>query len=172
VLAGVLRPDAGAVHRHHGSCKLLALETGFMPNLSGRENAVLSGLLQGMERREVVSRLELIKTFSELGDFFEQPVKTYSSGMRARLGFSIAIQQQPDILLIDETLAVGDAAFRQKSLDALRDRLVKGATVVLVSHSENTIKEACDRALWLDKGRIRAVGAPSEVMAQYGSGGR
>src|SRR5699024_216994 len=116
VLAGALKPDNGTVDRQHehDSCRLLALGTGFMVNLTGRENAVLSGLILGMERRQVVSRLEQIKDFSGLGDFFDQPVRTYSSGMRARLGFAVAIQQNPDVLLIDETLSVGDAAFKEK----------------------------------------------------------
>jgi lipopolysaccharide transport system ATP-binding protein len=167
VLAGVLAPDSGRVERNHGRCQLLALGTGFMPNLTGRENALLSGLLQGMERREVLSRLEAMKEFSELGDFFEQPVKTYSSGMRARLGFSVAIQQQPDVLLIDETLSVGDASFKAKSKQALAARLGGDATVVLVSHSEATIADLCDRAVWLDAGRTRLAGRPDEVLQAY-----
>lgn len=167
VLAGVLVPDSGSVERHHGTCSLLALGSGFMPQLSGRENAVLSGLVLGMERRRVVSRLEAIKRFSELGEFFEAPVRTYSSGMRSRLGFSVAIQQQPDILLIDETLAVGDARFNTKSKTALRERLNEDATVVVVSHSRSTIEDICDRVLWLEGGETQLVGAPKEVMKQY-----
>lgn len=167
VIAGVLVPDSGRVERDHGPCRLLALGSGFMPQLSGRENAVLSGLVLGMQRREIVSRLEAIKAFSELGDFFEQPVRTYSSGMRSRLGFSVAIQQQPDILLIDETLAVGDAHFNVKSKAALHERLSSGATVVVVSHSRPTIEEICDRALWLERGEAKMVGPAASVMERY-----
>lgn len=167
VLAGVLVPDNGTIERNHGACRLLALGSGFMPNLSGRENAVLSGLMLGMRRREIVSRLEQVKDFSELDDFFEQPVRTYSSGMRSRLGFSIAIQQQPDILLIDETLAVGDAAFNAKCLSTLRARFSEDATVVLVSHSMPLIKDMCDRALWVEQGQTRMFGSSSCVVESY-----
>lgn len=167
VLAGVLEPDSGSIERHHGTCRLLALGTGFMPSLSGRENAVLSGLMLGMHRREVVRKLNEIKAFSELGDFFEQPVRTYSSGMRSRLGFSVAIQQQPNILLIDETLAVGDKSFRDKSSRALKQRLEDGVTVVLVSHSEKLISDLCDRVVWLDHGCTKMMGPAGEVTKAY-----
>lgn len=167
VLADVLQPDSGTVERNHGACQLLALGAGFMPNLSGRENAVLSGLLQGMRRRDIVSRLERIKEFSELGDFFEQPVKAYSSGMRTRLGFSVAIQQEPDILLIDETLAVGDAGFKEKSMAALKERLRSNDTVVLVSHDDAMIKKVCDHVIWLSNGRSKYSGTPDQALKRY-----
>lgn len=167
VLAGVLSPDRGTVERNHGVCRLLALGTGFMPGLSGRENAVLSGLILGMRRREVVSKLEQIKEFSELGDFFEQPVKTYSSGMRSRLGFSIAIQQRPDVLLIDETLAVGDKDFNDKSKRALHEKISGDATVVVVSHSNNVIRDTCDRVILLAGGEAQVCGETEAVIAQY-----
>lgn len=171
VLAGVLQPDAGSVERNHGPCRLLALGSGFIPQLSGRENALLSGLILGMERKLVLSRLEEIKAFSELGEFFEKPVETYSSGMRSRLGFAVAMQQDPDVLLIDETLAVGDAKFNVKSREALRKRIKDDATVVLVSHSARTIADVCERCVWIDEGRVRAIGAPQEVGDLYASGG-
>lgn len=167
VLAGVLRPDSGTVERDHGSCRLLALGSGFMPNLTGRENAVLSGLMLGMRRPLIVSRLEQVKAFAALGDFFEQPVRTYSTGMRSRLGFAVAIQQAPDVLLIDETLAVGDATFKAKCLVALRDRMKAGSTVVLVSHSANTIEDVCSRAVLLANGRVDAIDNPKAVLAKY-----
>ncbi|MGB8633715.1 MAG: ABC transporter ATP-binding protein [Rhodanobacteraceae bacterium] len=167
VLADVLKPDSGTIERNHGACQLLALGTGIMPNLTGRENAVLSGLLHGMRRRDIVSRLEKIKEFSELGDFFDQPVKSYSSGMRTRLGFAVAIQQQPDILLIDETLAVGDAAFKEKSMQALNQRFGSGDTVVLVSHDDAMIRKVCDRVIWLEKGKSEFSGTPEEALQHY-----
>ncbi len=167
VIAGVLTPDSGFVDRNHGSCRLLALGTGFMPTLTGRENAVLSGLILGMSRHRIVSRLEEVKKFSELGDFFEQSVDTYSSGMLSRLGFSIAIQQHPDILLIDETLSVGDTAFNRKCLAALREKIAAKATVVLVSHSERAIRDHCNRVVWMDGGKIIADGAVEEVLTAY-----
>lgn len=164
VLADVIKPDSGHVERAHGTCRLLALGSGFMPHLSGRENAVLSGLILGMARRDIVSRLEAIKEFSELGDFFDKPVRTYSSGMRSRLGFSVAIQQDPDILLIDETLSVGDAEFNAKSLAALRERLGDDATVVLVSHGTRIIRETCTRVVRVDGGAIVEDGCPKKVL--------
>lgn len=170
VLADVLKPDVGRVERHHRSCRLLALGTGFMPNLTGRENAVLSGLILGMDRRQIVSRLEHVMEFSELGDFFDQPVRTYSSGMRSRLGFSIAIQQQPDVLLIDETLAVGDAAFNAKCIELLRGRMLADIAVVIVSHSAKVISDLCTRAVWIDKGAIVCSGQSKDVLERYKQG--
>ena len=112
VLAGILQPDRGTVKRAAVTCQLLSLALGFTPYLSGRDNAILSGLMLGLRRREIESRLPSIQEFSELGDFFEQPIATYSAGMVVRLGFSVAIQVEPDVLLIDEVLAVGDAEFQ------------------------------------------------------------
>lgn len=167
VFSGALTPDTGTIKRQHGSCRLLALGSGFIRHLSGRENAVLNGLILGMERREIVSKLEAVKAFSELGDFFDQPVRTYSSGMRARLGFSVALQQHPDILLVDETLAVGDAGFREKSLAALRDRMKASSTVVIVSHSEPIIRNNCDRAVLLHGGRLVSEGPVDDILDVY-----
>lgn len=167
IIADVLKPDSGEVVRNHGRCQLLTLGLGFVPHLSGRENAILGGLLQGLSRREIEAKLEDIAEFSELGDFFDQPFSTYSSGMRARLGFSVALQLQPDILLIDEVLAVGDAAFKQKSKAALADRLNSDATVVLVSHDERLIAELCDRVVWLEQGQVVEQGPTAEVMQRY-----
>lgn len=170
VLADVLQPDCGTVDRHHGRCQLLALGLGFINSLTGRENAVLSGLLLGLGRKQVVANLEQVKDFSELGDFFDEPLNTYSSGMRSRLGFAVAIQNNPDVLLIDEALAVGDAAFQKKSLAALRERLSGNATVAIVSHSVATINSLCDRALWVDKGRVIAAGDTAKILDDYKKG--
>ena len=120
VIAGILTPDRGSVRRAPVSCQLLSLALGFVPHLSGRDNAMLSGLMLGLRRREIVARLPAIREFCELGDFFEQPIASYSSGMIMRLAFSVAIQVEPDVLLIDEVLAVGDAEFQQKSGAAMR----------------------------------------------------
>lgn len=167
VLAGVLKPDAGRITRDHGLCQLLALGVGFMPSLTGRENAVLSGLLQGIDRRTVVSRLEQICEFAELGEFFDERLSTYSTGMVARLGFAVAMQNRPDILLIDEVLSVGDAPFQAKSKAALEERLHSGATAVMVSHSEATIRETCDRVVWLAKGRVVGCGKTADMLHDY-----
>lgn len=167
LMADVLKPDRGRIVRSHGRCQLLALGIGFMPTLSGRENAMLSGLLQGIDRRTVASQLNAVRDFAELGEFFDEPISTYSTGMVARLGFAVAIQNQPDILLVDEVLSVGDADFQAKSLAALRARLSAGATAVMVSHSDQTIRETCDRVIWLDDGRIVDLGDTSRVLDAY-----
>jgi len=167
VIAGILAPDRGSMTRGPVSCQLLALALGFVPYLSGRDNAVLSGLLLGLRRREIVARLDAIREFSELGDFFEQPIASYSSGMNMRLAFSVAMQVEPDVLLIDEVLAVGDAEFQQKSGAALRARMGEGHTVVLVSHNEREIARLCDRVLWIEHGRSVLEGPRDEVFEAY-----
>lgn len=169
VIAGILTPDRGSVRRGPVSCQLLSLSLGFVPHLSGRDNAVLSGLLLGLRRRDIVSRLPAIREFSELGDFFERPISTYSSGMNMRLAFSVAMQVEPDVLLIDEVLAVGDSEFRQKSGAALRARMAEGHTVVLVSHDEAQIAKLCDRVVWIEHGKSVLEGARDEVFAAYRS---
>lgn len=167
VIAGILAPDRGRVSRQRVSCQLLSLALGFTPHLSGRDNAILSGLLLGLRRRDIVRRLDAIHEFSELGRFFDEPIATYSSGMVMRLAFSVAIQVEPDILLIDEVLAVGDAEFQEKSGAALRERMRQGHTVVLVSHSEEQIHRLCDRVLWVENGRSVMQGDRDEVFAAY-----
>ncbi|MBC6941292.1 MAG: ABC transporter ATP-binding protein [Xanthomonadales bacterium] len=167
VLAGILVPDRGRVRRARVSCQLMSLSLGFVPYLSGRDNAVLSGLLLGLRRRDIVARLPAIREFSELGDFFEQPIATYSAGMSMRLAFAVAMQVEPDVLLIDEVLAVGDAEFQAKSGAALRQRMGDGQTVVLVSHDEKQIAERCDRVLWIEHGRSVLEGGRDEVFAAY-----
>jgi lipopolysaccharide transport system ATP-binding protein len=169
VLAGILAPDRGKVRRGGVSCQLMSLALGFVPHLSGRDNAVLSGLLLGLRRRDIVARLPAIREFSELGEFFEQPIATYSAGMNMRLAFSVAMQVEPDVLLIDEVLAVGDAEFQEKSGDALRARMGEGHTVVLVSHDEKQIAARCDRMLWIEHGRSVLEGTRDEVFAAYHS---
>lgn len=167
VIAGILAPDRGRVRRAPVSCQLLSLQLGFVPHLSGRDNAVLSGLMLGLRRREIVARLPGIKAFCELGDFFEQPIASYSSGMVMRLAFSVAIQIEPDVLLIDEVLAVGDAEFQQKSGEALRQRMGEGHTVVLVSHQERQISTLCDRVLWVEHGKSVLEGERDTVFEAY-----
>ena len=166
-LAGIIAPDRGRITRSPVSCQLLSLALGFMPHLSGRDNAVLSGLMLGMRRREIVRRLPAILEFSELGDFFEQPISSYSTGMSMRLGFSVAMQVEPDVLLIDEVLAVGDVEFQQKSGAALRERIHGGTTVVFVSHGDAAIRQVCNRALWIEHGRSVMQGDVDEVLAAY-----
>jgi len=145
----------------------MALAAGFDPNLSGRQNAVISGMLIGHSKKEVTTWLEEIKAFSELNVFFEKPVKTYSSGMRARLGFSIAMYTSPDVLLIDEVLGVGDANFKQKAEAAITDKINSEITVILVSHSEAQMKRLCDRVIWLDSGIVKSEGVTNTVFREY-----
>jgi lipopolysaccharide transport system ATP-binding protein len=167
VVAGILAPDRGRVRRAPVSCQLLSLALGFTPHLSGRDNAILSGLMLGLRRRDIVARLPAIREFCELGDFFEQPIAAYSSGMVMRLAFSVAIQIEPDVLLIDEVLAVGDAEFQEKSGAALRERMGEGHTVVLVSHDEKKIAELCDRVVWIEHGRSVLEGPRDAVFEAY-----
>ena len=169
LMAGILAPTRGEVKRKTGtSCSLLSLGLGFQPQLSGRDNARLSAMLQGATPSEADTFLEPIREFSELGGSFDEPVVTYSSGMQARLGFATALQTKVDIMLIDEVLSVGDKAFRQKAAAAMRQRILSDQTVVLVSHNEQQVSRICDVAAWIEDGELRAYGAVDEVLAVYG----
>lgn len=167
-MAGIIRPDEGKVKLQRGrSASLLTLGVGFMQELSGRENIYLGGLMMGMTMQEIRALFDEIVQFAELEDAIDRPYHTYSSGMRIRLGFSLSLQRKPDILLLDEVLAVGDTAFRKKSADAMMASIRSEQTVVLVSHNGQTIADLCNRAIWIDGGSIRAEGAPAQVVAQY-----
>lgn len=167
VIAGITAPDEGEVINSGVSVSLLSLGAGFLPYLSGRENAILSGMLMGMSRREVELKMDAIIEFSELGEFIDQPLRTYSSGMRSRIGFATAIQVNPDVLLIDEVLGVGDEEFRIKSLAEMKKRIRSDKTVVLVSHQIPAIRELCDRVIWIDNGIIQYVGDTNEGLGLY-----
>jgi len=149
VIAGIIKPDAGTIVNYGASVSLLALQVGFDVNLSGRDNAIFSGMLLGYSKQQVGIHLEKIAEFSELGAFMAEPVKTYSTGMRARLGFSVAMYMTPEVLLLDEVLSVGDAAFRQKAEKEMLKKIYSNQTVVLVSHSEGQVKRICDRVIEL-----------------------
>ena len=155
LLAGIIDHDRGVFVNHGFTAALLSLQTGFVPYLTGRQNAILGGLLLGLRKTQVQERMAAIIEFSELGRFIDEPLSTYSSGMRARLGFSVAYQVRPDILLIDETLGVGDEEFKAKSTRAMRERIRSDKTILLVSHNMPTIRDLCDRAIWLDEGVVR-----------------
>ena len=172
VLAGIFGLDEGALAfgREGLHVELLSLGVGFEGNLTGAENAVLNGMLMGKSRKHMLSRLKAIREFSGLGEFFDYPVYTYSSGMNLRLGFSVAMETDPDVLLIDEVLGVGDEVFAKKSEEALRRKFSSDRTVVLISHDTETIKRLCTRAVWLEKGGILAEGAPAGVAAKYHQG--
>jgi len=167
VIAAVLRPNAGRVRTRGHLCPLLELGGGFHPDLTGRENVFLNGVLLGMTRRQVAQKYEQIIEFSELGRFIDQQVRTYSSGMVARLGFSVAAHLDPQLLLVDEVLAVGDAAFSKKcerQFDAFREQ---GVTILMVSHAQGAIEQHCDRAVFLNQGRVEALGPAGEVVEAY-----
>lgn len=168
LIAGILKPDRGQmlVERSYRA-SLLALQLGFIPYLSGRENAILSGMLMGMSRKQVAANLDKIIEFSELGEFIEQPVITYSSGMSARLGFSVAIYADPDVLLVDEVLGVGDASFAIKSTEAMFEKMRSNKTVVFVSHNTSLIKQLCTRVVWIENGKTMAEGLTEQVLPKY-----
>ncbi len=168
IIARILRPTRGTVaFQPHCNATLLSLQVGFLPHLSGRQNAILSGLLLGLSRREIVSKMDEIIAFSELADFIDEPLHTYSSGMRARLGFATAFQVDPDLLLIDEVLGVGDSSFAKKSSDALREKVKSNKTVVLVSHAAPTLVELCNRAVWIEDGKTVLQGETQNVLDAY-----
>lgn len=167
VIAGIMVPDRGEVIRNVPHISLLSLQAGFNPSLNGRRNATLNGMLLGMRRHEIDSKIEEIKDFSELGDFFEEPISTYSTGMRSRLGFSIALQLDPDIYLLDEVMSVGDESFRVKSTAALQKKIAAGKSLVFVSHTANAVLRMCNRAIWIEHGRIEMQGKVGLVVNSY-----
>ena len=168
-LGGIIRPDRGLLKNNGYRTALLSLQLGFDSQLTGRDNAVLSGMLLGFQRREIKAKLEEIILFSELEEFIDQPLYTYSNGMRARLGFSVAFHLEPDILLIDEALAVGDANFRKKSLAVMEDKIRSDRTIVLVSHQSEVIKRLCNRAVWIEHGETQLEGEAGSVVQAYES---
>lgn len=167
LMAGIITPDEGAVTKSVATVQLLSLQVGFLNHLSGKENAVMSGMLLGLHKKDVLSHMGRITEFSELGDQIDDPVRTYSAGMRARLGFAVANETDPDVLLIDEALGVGDARFREKSKAVMSARINSDKTVVMVSHNEETIKQFCDRVIWLESGEIKKVGDAESVVKAY-----
>ncbi|MBE0425224.1 MAG: ABC transporter ATP-binding protein [Nitrospirae bacterium] len=165
--AGVIRQNSGLIKSSGRISSLLELGAGFHPDLSGIENIILNGILMGNTRHDMLKKMEEIIEFSELGDFIYQPLRTYSSGMYVRLGFSVAVHIDPDILLIDEALAVGDLSFQEKCLRRIREFKESGATIIIVSHNLSMIAKLCDRAAWIDSGSIMAVGEPEKVITLY-----
>ena len=171
VLAGIILPDRGTMESRKGlRITLLSIGVGSHSTLSGRQNAILNGMMLGASKKQMVQSLERIKEFSELGDFFEEPIYTYSSGMHARLGFATAMEVDPDIMLIDEMLSVGDGHFQKKSGDALMARLNSGKTGVVISHDVSTITRLCSRAVWIEDGVVQASGETADVARQYAQG--
>ncbi len=167
VIAGVLKPTKGSVEVHGVIAPLLELGAGFDQNYSGKENIFLYGATMGYSRKYIEERYDEIVKFSELGDFIDVPVKNYSSGMKARLGFSIATAVEPEVLILDEVLSVGDAAFKKKSEAKVRSMFDKGVTVLFVSHNTAQVRRLCNTAIILDKGKVVAYGEANEVCDIY-----
>ena len=167
VIAGVYAPSSGRVEVHGRIAPLIELGAGFHQELTGRENILLNGLLLGLSKRQVQEREERIVEFAELGDFIDSPIKQYSSGMYMRLAFAVATEVDPDVLLIDEILAVGDGGFRQKCFDRIRGFRAAGKTILYVSHDLGGIREFCDRVLLIHNGQLIEDGLPDFVTAQY-----
>lgn len=166
ILSGILPPDTGSVRINGRLTPMLQLGAGFDHNASGYENVFLNGAILGYTKREIEAKIDEILEFAELGDFIHEPVKNYSAGMLARLGFAIAVCMEPDTLLIDEILAVGDGAFRTKCNKKFEELRAKGATFVIVTHV-TSIYNTCERAIWIDKGKVIEDGPSKEVCAHY-----
>lgn len=167
LMGGVGRPDSGRVAVEGRIGALLDLGTGFHPDFTGRENIFISGVISGLTRAEVAQRFDSIVAFAELEQFIDSPLRTYSTGMQMRLAFAVAAHIDPDILLIDEVLAVGDMAFQQKCLDRIARFKEDGRTIILVSHDVSSVQELCDDVLWLRRGRLAAYGPAETVVEQY-----
>jgi ABC-type polysaccharide/polyol phosphate transport system ATPase subunit len=167
MIAGIGRPTSGSVKVNGRVSALIELGAGFHPEISGRENVFINGMMLGLTRKDVAARFDDIVRFAELEEFIDAPVKTYSSGMYMRLGFAVAIHVDPDVLLVDEVLAVGDEAFTHKCLDKFAEFRRRGRTVLLVTHSLDMVTRFCDEALWLDGGTTRAHGDPQRVIDAY-----
>jgi ABC-type polysaccharide/polyol phosphate transport system ATPase subunit len=167
IITGILKPTQGTVAVNGRIAALIELGAGFHPEITGRENIVINGIMLGLTRREIEQRFDSIVEFSGIGDFIDQPVKTYSSGMYVRLGFAVAVHVDPDVLLIDEVLAVGDEEFSAKCIAKIQEMKYRGVTLVFVTHQLDQVRNLCDRALWLDHGEVEAIGDPVRVVDAY-----
>ena len=167
LIAGITKPTSGDVHVHGRISALIELGAGFHPEISGRENVFINGVMLGLTKREITERFDEIVRFAELESFIDAPVKTYSSGMYMRLGFAVAVHVDPDILIVDEVLAVGDEGFSMKCLDKFSEFKRRGKTILLVTHGLGTVQQFCDEAVWLDEGSIRGRGDPRRVVHMY-----
>ena len=167
LISGIIRPYQGNVTVNGSISPLIELGAGFDPELTARENIFLNGALLGYSKRFIESHFQAIVDFAELNDFIDVPIKNFSSGMSARLGFAIATVQKPDILIVDEVLAVGDFSFQQKCKERMENLLSNGTTLLFVSHSIEQVKELCSKAIWIDNGEVRAIGETHSVSQEY-----
>ncbi len=167
-VAGIFSPDEGSIDLNGNSVSLMSIGVGFHPNLTGRENVILSGMLLGYTKKQVLERMQDIIEFSELEEFIDLPVRTYSSGMHSKLAFSISSNLESDIILIDEVLGVGDQHFKHKSFRRMKSMILdQRHTVILVSHDVTKMERLCNRIIWMEKGLIRKIGAPAEIIREY-----
>lgn len=167
-IAGIFSPDSGTIDLHDHTISLLSIGVGFQSKLSGRENIYLSGMLLGFDRNQIDEKIDEIIEFAELGKFIDRPVKTYSSGMYSKLAFSITAILETEIILIDEVLSVGDAKFKKKSYNKMKSLINnKDRTVLIVSHSSETLRNLCDNILWLHDGEVKMLGTTQEVLPLY-----
>ena len=169
LVAGVIKPSSGSVSVQGRVASMLELGGGFHPELTGRENIRLNATLLGLRRQEIKDRIGKIIEFSELGEFIDEPIRVYSSGMLAKLGFSVITQVDPDILIIDEVLAVGDYAFQKKCIETINKFKEKGVTILFVSHNLTDIEKICDRVIWIENHRLKASGNAAVILEQYRS---
>jgi ABC-2 type transport system ATP-binding protein/lipopolysaccharide transport system ATP-binding protein len=167
LMANIHRPTTGEITATGRLSALLELGSGFHPDLTGRENVYLNGAMLGLTRKQMTSSMDRIIEFSGIGEFIDEPVKIYSSGMYVRLGFAVAVNVDPEILLVDEVIAVGDEEFQRRCMNHMNQLREKGTTIVLVSHNATLMSELCDRVGWLDHGRLLALGEASEVVHKY-----
>jgi len=167
LVAGVLKPTSGSVRVTGRVASMLELGGGFHPELTGRENIKLNAVLLGLRRKELKERIDKIIEFSELGEFIDEPIRVYSSGMLAKLGFSVISQVDPDILIIDEVLAVGDIAFQKKCIKTINEFKSKGVTILFVSHNIADVKKICDRVIWIENHRLREIGDSEKILESY-----
>jgi lipopolysaccharide transport system ATP-binding protein len=167
LIGGVGRPDTGRIDVHGSIGALLDLGAGFHPELTGRENALLAGILNGLTRRQALARLDSIVAFAEVEKAIDNPMRTYSSGMQMRLAFSVAVHTEPEILLIDEVLSVGDIAFQRKCMARIAEFRASGCSILLVSHEGSVVQDLCDEAVWLNGGRLMVQGSAADVVRQY-----
>jgi lipopolysaccharide transport system ATP-binding protein len=167
LIGGIMSPDSGIIDHHGMRATLLSLQAGFLPHLTGRENAILNAMLLGWSKGEIDELMPEIVKFADLDEFIDEPIRFYSSGMRARLGFSVAFLADPDVMLIDEVLGVGDIDFRRKSTEAMKRKIRSSKTVVLASHNLATLESLCDRVVWIEDGRLMECGDPKKTLQAY-----
>lgn len=170
LISRILKPDTGTVRVHDKVAALIELGAGFHPELTGRENVIINGIILGLTKSEIKAKLNEIIDFAELREYINDPIRTYSSGMYMRLGFSVAVHVDPEILLIDEVLAVGDAAFTRKCMDRMNHFKKVGKTMVLVTHDLGLVRTWCDEGVWLDGGLLKMKGNPTDVVEAYARG--